>query len=46
MALNKEEPLLDFLLLREFVELDPLVSDGGRIEAQSSSWTEVADKIV
>ncbi len=36
-----EELVLDFLLfkLSEFAELDPLASDRGVIEAQSSSWT-------
>jgi hypothetical protein len=36
----------DFLLFREFAELDSLASDGGVIEAQSSSSTEAADNIV
>jgi hypothetical protein len=46
-ALNTE-PLLDFFYLREFVELDPLASNAGMIEAQPSlsSWTEVADNII
>ena len=41
-----QQKILDFLFLSGFAELDPLASDGGVTEAQSSSSTEAADNIV